>query len=176
MTASTHWHYIFSCFRCKAIIMNIWNRQTRIPEIYGTLIFLGLLVYFFISYAAGLIHVIELRFLNLLIMLAGVYYALKQFRRTHEGHLNYFRALTVGTVTAVIGTSTFSVFLFIFLKIDPAMMETIREAQHLGRFLDPYMASFAVFYEGIFSGFGLTYLLANYMRTSEVSDPVGESQ
>jgi uncharacterized membrane protein len=176
MTARTHWHYIFSCFRCKAIIMNIWNRQTRIPEIYGTLIFLGLLVYFFISYAAGLIHVIELRFLNLLIMLAGVYYALKQFRRTHEGHMNYFRALTVGTVTAVIGTSTFSVFLFIFLKIDPAMMETIREAQHLGRFLDPYMASFAVFYEGIFSGFGLTYLLANYMRTSEVSDPVGESQ
>ena len=156
--------------------MNIWNRSTYIPEIYGTLIFLGLLIYFFIMYAAGLIHVIELRFLNLLILLAGVYYALKQYRRTHEGHMNYFRALTTGTVTAVIGTSTFSLFLFFFLKFDHTMMETVRNSQNLGRFLNPYIASFVVFYEGIFSGFGLTYLLANYMHTDDVSDPVGESQ
>ncbi len=93
--------------------MNIWNRPTRIPEIYGTLIFLGLIVYFFIMYAIGLIHVIELRVVNLLIMLGGVYGAMKQFRRTHDGHMNYFRALAVGTVSAIIGTSTFSVFLFL---------------------------------------------------------------
>ena len=71
--------------------LNLWNRPDRIPEIYGTLITLGLIVYFFIMYAAGLIHVIELRLLNVFIMLAGVYYALKQFKRTHDFKMDYFK-------------------------------------------------------------------------------------
>jgi hypothetical protein len=50
--------------------LNIWNRPDRIPEIYGTLITLALIVYFFLMYAFGLVHVIELRLLNLLIMRA----------------------------------------------------------------------------------------------------------
>ena len=98
--------------------MNIWNRSTRIPEIYGTLIALGLIVYFFLMYAVGLLQVIELRLLNLLIMLAGVYYAMKQYSRTHDGHLNYFRGLTIGVATSAIGASTFSLFLFVFLLKD----------------------------------------------------------
>jgi hypothetical protein len=156
--------------------MNIWNRPTRIPEIYGTLIFLGLLVYFFIMYAVGLIHVIELRIVNLFIMLGGVYAALKQFRRTHQGHLNYFRALSLGTAAAVIGTSTFSVFLFLFLKFEGNLMASIRANEPLGPYLNPYIASFMVFLEGIFSGFGLAYLLVNWVETDNVAEPIGETQ
>jgi hypothetical protein len=155
--------------------MNIWNRPTRIPEIYGTLIFLGLIVYFFMMYAVGLIHVIELRVVNLLIMLGGVYAAMKQFRRTHEGHMNYFRALALGTVTAVIGTSTFSVFLFFFLKFEGNLMHSIQVNEPLGPYLNPYIASFMVFLEGIFSGFGLSYLMVNWVETDKVSDPVGST-
>jgi hypothetical protein len=155
--------------------MNIWNRPTRIPEIYGTIIFLGLLVYFFIMYAVGLIHVIELRLVNLFIMLAGVYFAIKQYRRTHEGHINYFRALAAGTSSAVIGTSTFSLFLFFFLKFEGNLMQSIQENEALGPYLNPYIASFMVFLEGIFSGFGLTYLLVNWIETDNVAEPVGGS-
>jgi len=155
--------------------MDIWNRSTRIPEIYGTIVFLGLIVYFFIMYAAGLIHVIELRVANLLIMAAGVYGALKQYRRTHAGHLNYFRALATGTATSVIGTSTFSVFLFFFLKFEGHLMESIHTHEALGPYLNPYIASFMVFLEGIFSGFGVTYLMVSYLDTDHVADPVGNS-
>ena len=155
--------------------MNIWNRPTRIPEIYGTIIFLGLLVYFFLMYAAGLIHVIELRVVNLVIMAGGVYLALKQYRRTHDGHLNYFRALAAGTASAVIGTSTFSLFLFFFLKFEGNLMNSIQTHEALGPYLNPYIASFTVFLEGIFSGFGLTYLIINYLDTDNVADPVGRS-
>ena len=155
--------------------MNIWNRSTRIPEIYGTIIFLGLLLYFFIMYAAGLIHVIELRVVNLLIMAAGVYFALKQYKRTHDGHLNYFRALVAGTSAAVIGTSTFALFLFFFLKFEGTLMISIKQHEALGPYLNPYIASFAVFLEGIFSGFGLTYLMVNYVDTDNVADPVGHT-
>jgi hypothetical protein len=156
--------------------MNIWNRPTRIPEIYGTLIFLGLIIYFFVMYAAGLIHVIELRIVNLFIMLGGVYGALKQFKRTHNGHMNYFRALATGTTAAVIGTSTFALFLFFFLKFEGNLMDSIRANEPLGPYLNPYIASFMVFLEGIFSGFGLTYLMVNWVETDHVAEPVGGTQ
>ena len=145
--------------------MKIWNRGTRIPEIYGTLIALGLIIYFFVMYAAGLIHVIELRLLNLFIMLAGVWYAMKQFKRTHNGRLDYFSAMTTGVATAAIGTATFSVFLFIYLMIDKNLMNSIAENEPLGFYLNPYIGSFFVMLEGLFSGFGLAYLLSNFLST-----------
>jgi hypothetical protein len=142
--------------------MNIWNRGTRLPEIYGALIALGLIVYFFIMYAAGLIHVIELRLLNLFIVFAGVYLALKQYRRTHDGRLDYFTSLTTGVATAAVGSATFALFLFIYLSLDNNLMNSIAENEPLGYHLNPYIASFIVFLEGLFSGFGIAYLLSNF--------------
>jgi hypothetical protein len=145
--------------------MNIWNERKRIPEIYGALIAVGLIVYFFIMYAAGLIHVIELRLLNLFVMLAGVYYALKQFKRTHDCKMDYFTSLTTGTATAAIGSATFSLFLFVYLSLDRNLMNSIIENEPLGSYLNPYIASFIVFLEGLFSGFGLSYLMSNFAST-----------
>jgi hypothetical protein len=155
--------------------MKIWNRGTRIAEIYGTLIFLGLLFYFFLSYATGWIHIIELRLLNLLILLAGVYFALKQYQRTHRGQIDYFHAFTTGMATSAIGTLTFSVFLLVYLSIDQNLMASIAENQPLGFYLDPYIASFMVSLEGIFSGLFVTFLLSNYLATrTQVKSGLGE--
>jgi hypothetical protein len=155
--------------------MKIWDRGTRIPEIYGTLIALGLILYFFIMYAAGWIHIIELRLLNLFIMLAGVWYALKQFKKTHSGRLDYFSAMTTGVATAAIGTATFSVFLFVYLMLDKNLMNAIAENEPLGFYLNPYVASFFVMLEGLFSGFGLAYLLSNFLASDTAAvDSVAE--
>jgi hypothetical protein len=159
----------------KNSLRSLWQKSERIPEIYGTIIALGLIVYFLLMYAVGLIHVIELRLFNLFIMLAGVYYALKQYRRTHEGHMNYFRALVTGTVAAAIGTSTFALFLFVFLKLEGNLMVSIQHNEKLGAYLNPYIASYVVMLEGLFSGFGLSYLLVNYIKTDQATDPVGTS-
>ena len=145
--------------------MNIWKQPTRIPEIYGAIIALGLIVYFFIMYATGLIHVVELRLLNLFIMLAGVYYAMKQFKRTHEGRLDYFRALVTGVATAAVGAATFSLFIFIYLSLDNNLMNSIAVNEPMGIYLNPYIASFAVLLEGVFSGFIVSYLLTNFLST-----------
>jgi hypothetical protein len=102
-----------------------------------------------------------------------VYHALRQYRRTHDGQMSYFRGLTVGTATAGIASATFSLFLFIFLKWEGNLMQSIQENEPLGPYLNPYIASFAVLLEGMFSGFGLSYLLVNYMRTDEVAKPQG---
>jgi hypothetical protein len=155
--------------------MSIWNRSTRIPEIYGTVIAVGLIVYFFLMYALGLLHVIELRLLNLFIMLGGVYYALKQFSRTHKGHLNYFRGLAIGVATSAIGSATFAAFLFFYLKVDHNLMESIIKNEPMGPYLNAYIASFMVLLEGVFSGLFITFVLLNWVNTDEASEPVGTS-
>jgi hypothetical protein len=152
--------------------MNIWNRPDRIAEIYGTLIAAALTVFFFLMYAIGIVHVVELRLFNILIMLVGVYYALKQYRRTHGGHLNYFRALAVGVSASAIGVSTFALILFIFLKIDTSFMRSIIENEPFGQYLNAYVAAAAVMIEGVSSGFFVTYILLNWIYTDRVSDPV----
>jgi hypothetical protein len=141
----------------------ILNYPHRIPEIYGTFIAGGLILYFFLAYLFGFLHIIELRLLNLLILTVGIYFALKQYRRTHRGELDYFRALIIGVSSAFIGTSTFVLFLFLYLKVDTSLMRAIIENEPMGPYLNTYIATFAVWIEGIFSGFIVTFILINYL-------------
>jgi hypothetical protein len=101
---------------------------------------------------------------------AGVFYALKKFKNTHEDHLNYFRGLVTGVATAAVGAIGFTVFLFIYLSfLDKDMMQYLIDNEPMGRFLNPYMASFIVALEGVFSGLLVTFILINYVDTDEPS-------
>ncbi len=159
--------------------MKTWNEimqsPRRIAEIYGTLMAIALTVYFFVMYAVGLAHVLELRLLNLAILLAGVYYALKQYRRTHHGELNYFRAMTIGVGASTIGVSTFAFILFVFLRLNDNFMQHIITHEPMGEYLNPYIAAAAIMIEGVTSGCFVTYVLLNWIGTTRVSDPVGFS-
>lgn len=159
----------------RTTMTKIWNmsRTWQLSQIYGTLIFLGLTIYFLLMYAAGLVHVIGLRFLNVLIMAAGVYYVIRHYRRTHGGNITYFRGITLGTATAFIGITTFGFFLFFFLMLDDSLMQSIRVNEAIGRYLNPYIAACVVMLEGVFSGFAMSYLLVNFMNTEKDSMPQG---
>ena len=152
-----------------AMIRKIAKYPTRIPQIYGTLVTIALILYFFIVYAIGFIYVTELRAFNLLIQVAGIYLAVKQYRRTHAGHMDYLRAMSIGVGTSFIASSTFVLFLFFYLKIDTNLMYVIQANAPLGEYLDPYIASFSVWLEGIFSGFLATFIIVNYIRTDNVN-------
>jgi glucan phosphoethanolaminetransferase (alkaline phosphatase superfamily) len=147
--------------------MSFFNNPNRIPESYGLKIAGGLIAYFLIMKVTGLAHHVELRLLNLVILIGGVYMALKAFKKTHEDHINYFRALVTGVSTAAIGTFVFAVFLFVYMKIDTSMMQSIIENEPMGRYLNPYMAAFIVALEGVFSGFLVTFILINFINTDE---------
>jgi len=153
--------------------MTFFNDPDRIPQSYGVRIAIGLIVYFVVMHLVGLAHVVELRLLNLLILVAGVYLALKQFRESHADHLNYFRALITGVSTAAIGSSIFAVFLFIYMSADAALMESIRQNEPMGRYMNAYIASCVVALEGLFSGLLVTFILINFVATDEVNEPQG---
>ena len=154
-------------------IMSFFNDPSRIPQSYGLRIALGLTVYFVVMNLAGLAHEVELRLLNLLILVTGVYLALKKFRETHEDHLNYFRALVTGVATAATGSLLFAGFMFLYMTIDDNLMRSIIANEPMGRFMNPYIASCVVALEGLFSGLLVTFILINFVATDEVNEPQG---
>lgn len=150
--------------------MTVFTNPNQIHVNYGLKIAGGLIVYFLIMKFAGLLNVVELRLLNLFILVAGIYMALKKFKASHEDHLNYFRALVTGVATGAIGSMVFAFFLFIYVSfLDTAFMQHIIEHEPMGRFMNPYIASFIVALEGVFSGLLVTFILINYITTDEPS-------
>jgi len=148
--------------------MSFFDNPNRIPENYGLRIAAGLIVYFLIMHFVGLGHHVELRLVNLVILAIGIYFGLKKFKETHDGHINYFRALITGVATGAVGSALFGVFMFIYMKMDDSLMQSIIENEPMGRYLNPYISAFIVALEGVFSGILVTFLLCNYITSDEV--------
>lgn len=156
--------------------MGLFTDPNRIPENYGLKTAAGLMGFFLFMQLVGLSHHVELRLLNLFIIVAGIYFALKKFKSSHEDHMNYFRGLIVGVATGAVASVVFAVFLFIYMKLDSSLLASIQENEPMGHYLNEYMSAFIVALEGVFSGMLVTFLLINYIDTDEVNDPAGESK
>lgn len=150
--------------------MIIFNDPKRIPEDYGIRIAIGVIAFFLLMKFAGFFHVVELRMLNIFILVAGIFLALRKFKTTHGNHINYFRALVVGVVTGAVGSVLFAIFLFIYVHIDSDFMKWLQENEPMGRFLNPYIVSFIVALEGLFSSLLVTFVLINYLQTDEPTE------
>jgi dolichyl-phosphate-mannose--protein O-mannosyl transferase len=151
--------------------MNVFTNPNQIHVNYGLKVAGGLVVYFLIMKFAGLLHVVELRLLNVFILIAGIYMALRKFKETHGQHINYFRALVTGVATGAIASLAFAFFLFVYVSfLDTAFMQYIIDTEPMGRYLNPYIASFIVALEGVFSGLLVTFILINYITTDEPSE------
>jgi hypothetical protein len=150
--------------------MSFLDDPKRIPEKYGLLVAGALTVYFLIMKFAGFLHVVELRMLNLVFLVAGIYFALKKFKETHGHHINYFRALAVGVATGAIASVGFAAFFWVYVSfLDTELMEFIIATEPMGRYLNPYISAFIVALEGVFSGLLVTFILINYITTDEPS-------
>ncbi|MBI1767093.1 MAG: DUF4199 domain-containing protein [Bacteroidetes bacterium] len=148
--------------------MSFFNNPNRIPENYGLRIAAGLIVFFVIMRLAGFHHHVELRLFNLIILMTGIYFGLKKFKERHGNHINYFRALITGVGIGAVGSVVFGLFMFIYMKLDNDLMQSIIDNEPMGRYLNPYMAAFIVALEGVFSGLLVTFLLTNYITSDEV--------
>lgn len=152
------------------------NSPNRIPEKYGLQIAAGLILFFLIMRMLGLGHMTELRLLNLLILTAGIFLALKKFKQTHSARLNYFRGLITGVATGGVASLIFGFFLFVYMKLDAGLMKTIIENEPMGRYLNAYIVAFIVVLEGFFSGLTVTFVILNWVATDEVSAPVDSDE
>jgi hypothetical protein len=150
------------------------NNPNRISEIYGLRIAASLILFFLIMQFVGLGHHAELRLFNLIFLTVGIFLALKKFKQTHAEHLNYFRGLIMGVATGGISSLIFGVFLFIYMKLDTGLMQSIIDNEPMGRYLNAYMAAFIVVLEGFFSGLLVTFVILNWVTTDEVSASIDQ--
>lgn len=146
--------------------MRLTQHDTRISRVYGAYIAVGMIAYFWVSYLTGLIHVVGLHLLNFVIVPIGVYHAMKHFMRTHKGHLGYFHALTAGIASSVIGISTFAVFLFFVFTVDDTLYQLVLKNAPMGVHPSVFVATAAVWFEGMFSGFMAAFFLINTVDTN----------
>ncbi|HEX5171744.1 MAG TPA: DUF4199 domain-containing protein [Cyclobacteriaceae bacterium] len=146
----------------------------RIDLYYGLLIAGGLIAFFLLMKFTGLVHIVELRVLNLFIMAGGIYMALKRFRQTDlNQQFNYIRAFLFGVSTSIFASFLFALFVFIYVSfIDRALMQAIIEKEPMGRYLNPYVVSFIIAVEGILSGILVTFILINAKSANEIEDEV----
>jgi len=54
--------------------------------------------------------------------------------------------------------------------VNPGFMQWIVDNEPMGRYLNPYMLSFIILLEGVFSGLLVTFVLLNWIDTDEVTD------
>lgn len=156
--------------------MSLFTNPNRIHENYGLKTGAALIAYFVIMNLIGLSYIVELRLFNVVIQAIGVYFALKKFKQTHHDHLNYFRALATGVATGAISSILLGIFMFVYMKLDPTLLESIVANEGngsfltMGHYLNPYMSGFIVAFEGAFSGLLVTFVLINYVETDEADE------
>jgi len=131
----------------------------------GLLITAGLVAYFLLMRVAGLAEVTELRALNALIMFSGVYLAVREFKKSNFGvGFDYLSGIAVGFFTSMVVAISFSIFVGLYVTIDPVFLAAIVADNPQKEFLNPWTASMVIFIEGIASGFLFSYTAMQYLK------------
>jgi len=131
---------------------------------YGLYTAIGLIAYFLVMKIVGLVHIIELRTLNFLILVAGIIKATRFYRDHHQEQMTYLKGFGIGILTSGVAVIPFALFIFIYLQLDVELLNYIIEGDTYGQHLNPYMLSFIIAFEGLFSGLILTFIIMQYMK------------
>lgn len=151
--------------------MKISHYPKRILLIYGFSMGIGMMAYFLLCYFLGVIHIAYLRSFNLVILAVGVYMSMRQFQLLHRDKINFLRAIVVGIASVFIGMTTFVLLLFILLTIDQPLFITVVKSEPLGEFLNIYMATMVIWFQGIIVGTMASFVIVNFIKTDEPREP-----
>jgi len=103
--------------------------NTRLIYKYGIGTGLALICYFVIMKLVGLGHITELRYLNILILMSGLFLYLKKLS---ESTFDYLGAFTSGIYVCGMAVFTFVVFFMFYMDfIDPGFMNTFEQMNPL---------------------------------------------
>ncbi len=133
---------------------------------YGLMTAAALIAFLLLMRLVGLAENVELRFLNLVILITGIVMAYRRLKKEWPGgRLEYLQGLSCGAFTSLVAVTTFAVFIFFYLMfLDPGLMAVLK-VEH-GPYLNPYTSALAVFFEGAFSGMIVSFCLMQYLKDS----------
>jgi len=132
---------------------------------YGLMTTVWLIGYFLIMKLVGLVHILELRTLNFMFLVGGIYLAIRRYKK-HNDSTTYLQGIGIGILTSAVAVLPFALFIFVYLQLDQGLLNYIREQDQFGQHLNSYILAFIVGLEGFFSGMILTFIIMQYMRKS----------
>ncbi|WP_299761856.1 DUF4199 domain-containing protein [uncultured Pontibacter sp.] len=142
---------------------------------YGLLTAAALIGYFLLMKVLGLVHIIELRFLNGVIMAVGVVLAIKGYKQLKEGRISYFKGIGTGLITSVVGTVIFAAFMVIYVKTaGEDMVEMLSAERYFGERVEstPGVVIFSVLLlEGVISGFMIAFIAMQWFKQRQHKVP-----
>ena len=142
---------------------------------YGLLTAGGLISYFVIMSLLGLVRIVELRFLNGIIMAIGVTLAIRAYKGISQGKIGYFSGLGVGAITAIVSTTIFAAVILLYIKIGGgSLVETLSNDRYIGERIQstPGLVVFSVLMiEGVISGVMMSFIAMQYFKQKDHKVP-----
>lgn len=127
----------------------------------------GLIGYFLLMKFLGLVHIIELRLLNGAIMFTGLWFLIKELKQKQG--FNYFTGLLHGIVTGLSASVLFALYAFIYVEIiNPDFMQSIKQNEIMGSYLNEFLVSMQIFIEGGASSFLFSYAVMQGNKISKL--------
>lgn len=127
--------------------------------LYGILLLIGFVGYFFVMKAANLYENFNLRIFNIVIHAGIIYLAIRRYYlRYKEAGINYISGALAGFKPSLIAVILFGIFQVFYLQYDQALMDAITAQAPAGSYLTPITAAIVIMFEGIAVSVILSYL------------------
>jgi fumarate reductase subunit D len=140
------------------------TRLLRLISRYSGLTFIALVIYFLLMKLLNLASMVELRFVNLIILFLGIRFFLGQVRRENNDSLEYLKSLAYGFIVSIFTSLYFALFIFLYLSLaDKSFLEYLQINQPFGDYLTPGSAAMVIILEGCSSGAVISFLLVQLM-------------
>lgn len=126
----------------------------------------GLISFFLLMFAIGLGYRTEVHLFNGVIQLFILYWAIRAYYvRNPENRVRYMAGVAQGMRASAIGIGGFTIFMTIFIAMNPQFLDTLRQNSQMGEYLTPFTASLFILVEGL-----MVSLIGSYILTRILLD------
>lgn len=134
----------------------------------GLWMLLGSIAFFLLMYTIGLGYRNDVHVFSAVLQLVFLHFAIQAYYRLYPENIgNYIDGVLQGLGASIVGVGGFALFMTAFLLMEPALMKTIQEKAHLGKYLNPFTDSLLILSIGLVIG-----LIGSYILTRMVNDKV----
>ena len=134
---------------------------------YGAFMFVGFVAFFFLMHLFGLSDSTNLRYVNAVIHLGILWWALRAWVQEQPSRFDHYsEAVAFGVTTTSIGVGAFAIFLMLFLSANPELMNSIKaqSPRVMADYLNPVMSGVFTFGEGIIAALIGSYILVRIIE------------
>ena len=129
---------------------------------------ISFIVYFMMMKYLNLIHITSLRFLNIFILIGGLFATYRYYRaQTKILNIEYFDGILLGILTSIASFIFFAIFIYISFRAEPALLQVLKGNTIMMGFgsLTPAYAAATVIIEGTFSGLIISFAIMQYYKS-----------